>query len=139
MSVADHELIPELDRRGLRKFAITLGCIFMVLFGIVFPWVLSANTPIWPWALGAGLIGWGVLAPDSVRGLYRAWMRLALLLNKITTPVLLSVLYFVLFTPIALIMRAVGRDTMQRGADAQQPSYRSKSTPRSRDHMDRPF
>ena len=57
------------------------------LFGLFFPWLLEAQIPLWPWALAGILAAWALLAPASLRPVYRLWMRLGLLLSRITTPI----------------------------------------------------
>ena len=88
-----HE-IPELDRKGLRDFGLVTGAIFVALFGLFFPWLLELNIPTWPWVLGSILAVWGLAAPATLRPLYRAWMKLGLMLSKITTPIVLGIVFF---------------------------------------------
>jgi len=66
-------------------------------------------------------------------------MRLALLLSRITTPIVMAVVYFVVITPVAFIMRVAGRDPMTRRFDANAKSYRIAIKKRSKEHMERPF
>ena len=43
--------LPELDALGLRTFALTVGGIFAVLFGLMLPWLLDGGFPVWPWII----------------------------------------------------------------------------------------
>jgi len=131
--------IPELDRKGLREFGLTTGGIVAVLFGLGFPFLLGHPLPVWPWVIFAVLGAWGLVAPLSLRPVYRGWMRFGLLLSKITTPVVLGILFFVVFTPIALTMRVFGRDTMARKFASDAKSYRVPSKEHTKDTMERPF
>lgn len=131
--------IPELDRKGLREFGLTTGGILAALFGLFFPWVLSRPYPLWPWIIAAILAGWALAAPATLRTFYRLWMRLALLLSRITTPIVMAVVYFLVITPLAFIMRVAGRDPMARRFDENAKSYRIAIKKRSKDHMERPF
>lgn len=123
-----HDDIPELDRKGLREFGLTTGGIVALLFGLFFPWILERPWPRWPWVVLLVLGGWALVAPASLRSVYRAWMRLGLLLSKITSPIIMGVIFFVLVTPIALIRRMRGKDTMrapfEKGATYRLPSRR---------------
>ena len=131
--------IPELDRKGLREFGLTTGGILAALFGLFFPWVLSRPYPLWPWVIAGVLVGWALAAPATLRAFYRLWMRLALLLNRITTPIVMAAVYFLVITPVAFIMRIAGRDPMAQRFDANAKSYRIAIKKRSKDHMERPF
>ena len=115
--------IPELDRRGLRDFGLMTGTIIAVLFGLFFPWVLDLSFPVWPWVVFAVLGTWGLVLPTSLRPLYRGWMRFGLLLSRITTPVIMGTLFFLIIGPIAVLFRLFGRDAMHRRYDPSASSY----------------
>lgn len=134
-----HTDIPELDRRGLRQFALSTGGILAVLFGLFFPWLLDVGFPVWPWIVAGVLAGWGLAAPSSLRPVYIGWMRFGLLLNRIVTPVVLGILFFFLITPISALMRLLRRDALARSLDENAKSYRVPSTKRPKTHMERPF
>ncbi|MFT4585668.1 MAG: hypothetical protein ACI915_004213 [Gammaproteobacteria bacterium] len=131
--------IPELDRKGLREFGLVTGAVFVGLFGLFFPWLLDLNSPTWPWLLGTGLAIWGLAAPTTLRPVYRAWMRFGLLISKITTPIVLGVVFFLVIFPTGFVMRLFRRDPMTRQIDEKATSYRVRSTKRSKTAMERPF
>ena len=131
--------ILELDANGLRRFGFTTGGIVAGLFGLVLPWLFGFALPIWPWIVGAVLGAWAGAAPGSLRPVYRAWMRIGLLLNRVTTPVILGVVYFAIITPMSLVMRIVGRDTMARRFDNAANSYRLPSKRSPKEKLEKPF
>ena len=88
-----HE-IAELDRKGLHDFGLVTGGIFVALFGLFFPWVLELSFPTWPWVLGGILAIWGLAAPGTLRPIYQVWMKFGLLLSRITTPIVLGIVFF---------------------------------------------
>lgn len=131
--------IPELDRAGLRRFALTTATIIVLLFGLALPWLFDARWPIWPWPLGAVLALWGLVAPSSLRPVYRGWMRFGLLLSRITTPLILSLVYFLLFVPVGWIMRLSGHDPMRRRLRPDLASYREPSQQIPPTSFERPY
>jgi len=133
-----HE-IPELDARGLRKFGLVTAGMIAGLFGAFFPWWLNAASPGWPWWTSAVLSLWALIAPASLRVVYRVWMRLGLLLNRLTTPVIMGLAFFVVVTPMGLIMRGVGRDPLARRFEAGAKTYRIMSGKGPKHDMERPF
>jgi xanthine dehydrogenase molybdopterin-binding subunit B len=62
---------------------------------------------------GVLLVLAGAVIPGRLAPVYRAWMRLALLLSKVTTPIFMGLIYFVVLTPTGLLIRLVGRDPLQ--------------------------
>ncbi len=138
MAASPH-VIPDLDRAGLRSFGLTTGAILAALFGLFFPWLLGNTIPLWPWVMCGTLVVWALIAPASLRPVYRVWMRFGLLMNRITTPIILSLVFYIVITPIAFIRRLLGKDSMARRLDKDIPSYRVKSRKASKDNLERPF
>lgn len=134
-----HHPIPELDAAGLRQFALTTAGILVVLFGLLLPWLVGTGWPWWPWVIAVVLALWGLAAPRSLRPVYRGWMRLGLLLSRITTPLILGLVYFLLFVPTGLLMRLLGKDPMQRRRDPRAATYRCPSEPPAPDSLEKPY
>jgi len=130
-------LIPELDRAGLRQFGLVTGSIVAGLFGLFFPWLLGRSWPLWPWIVFVILAVWALIGPSSLRPVYRAWMRFGLLMSRVTTPIILGVVYFGIISPTGFLMRVGGKDPMARRLDDTSQSYRVQS--RNRKHMEKPF
>lgn len=131
--------IPELDAAGLRRFALTTAAVIAGLFGLLLPWLFTHGWPLWPWPLATLLVLWGLAAPRTLRPLYRGWMRFGLALGRVTTPLLLALVFFLLFVPFGLAMRLAGHDPMRRRLRANGDSFREPSQPRQRDSMERPY
>ncbi|MEO8464100.1 MAG: SxtJ family membrane protein [Gammaproteobacteria bacterium] len=131
--------IPELDRKGLRNFALTTGGIIIGLFGLLLPWLLGRGLPRWPWIVGGVLIVWGLVAPGTLRPVYRAWMRFGLLLNKVTSPLIMALVFFLVITPLGLFRRVSGRGQLSKGRDGSIKSYRLPSKKPEVEDLERPF
>ena len=131
--------IPELDRKGLRHFGLVTGGIVAGLFGVLLPWLLSHAYPYWPWVIAIVLAVWALAAPHTLRPVYRGWMRFGLVLNRVTTPLIMGVVFFLVIAPVSLGMRILGRDPMTRGFDDAAKSYRVASKKAPREHMEKPF
>jgi O-antigen/teichoic acid export membrane protein len=137
--------IPELDRRGLREFALTTGTVVAVLFGLIIPWLLGRQIAFlswpgnWPWLLFTVLAAWGLIAPMTLRPLYRLWMRFGLVMGRITSPIILGLVFYLVFMPTGLIMRLFGKDGMNRKFDKNAGSYRVQSKKAPPENLERPF
>lgn len=132
-------IIPELDRKGLREFGLVTGAIIAGLFGLFFPWLFETAIPLWPWVVCAVLGAWALIAPQSLGRVYYWWMRFALLLSRITTPIILGIVFYLVVMPVGLIMRLVGHDPMARRLDDGLKSYRVTTEKPSRENMEKPF
>ena len=132
-----HE-IPVLDKGGLRQFGLTTGAIVAALFGIVFPYLLDLSWPLWPWIVFAVLGFWGIIAPTSLGPVYRGWMRFGMLLSKITTPIVLTLLFLITILPGAMLLRLFRKDPMRRSFD-ESSSYRVMAKQPSVENLEKPY
>ena len=114
------------DRRSLRKFGITMG----VALGILGLLLLWRQKEIYPYLLilGAVFLGLGLAWPSALKPFHRVWMTIAVLMGWLMTRVILTVLFFVVITPISLLGRALGRRFLEKGFDREAPSYWVKRT-----------
>ncbi len=116
--------------RDLRKFSLTVGIAFVVLwavFTLLIPYLTGrgadpSRLPLL-WQIGVALAVVGTLAPKVVKPLYYAWMTMALALGFVMTRVLLTIFFFLVMTPVALIFRLIGRDPLHRKLDRDAASY----------------
>lgn len=136
-----HHEIPELDTKGLRQFGLILGSILILVFGLLLPWIWNWNNlPNLQWiGTGAIVIAWALIAPDSMRGLYTWWMRIAMVIGNVVNTIILAIVYFIVITPMGSIMRMMGKDPMRRTLDKNVVSYRVISKVAARNHVERPY
>ena len=96
-----------------KRFGLVVGAILFV-FGCVRAWLhgeigwLSGVLG----GLGLMLILAALIKPDVLEPAHRSWMKLGLLLHKITNPVFLGGMYAIAIVPTGLMMRAFGVDPM---------------------------
>lgn len=64
-----------------------------------------------------------ILLPLSLATLNSAWYKLGLLLGRIVNPIVLGVIFFLLLTPIAVLMRWQGRDALRLRKSSNRDSY----------------
>lgn len=104
-----------------RKFGLTIGIACLFVAG----WLLFRHRGGVAWLSGIGvlLIALALVAPALLRPLNLAWMKLGLALNAIVSPVVLGIVFFGAITPVALLMRARGRDALRLRADREAASY----------------
>ena len=65
----------------------------------------------------------GLIRPGWIRPIYVGWMVLAFPIGWTVSQVMLALLFYGLFTPIALAFRLVGRDALSRRFDRAAPTY----------------
>ena len=98
----------DFSAKGLRKFGLVVGGVFLALGALVF-WKRPASTFV-PVLLipGVPLFLLGVVAPKLLRVPYSLWMTMAFFLGGIVSRIILTVMFFGIFVPFGLLGRLLG-------------------------------
>lgn len=111
------------DDRTVRNFAwVMLGALSLGAVGALrrhAPLAVAVALP----AVGLALVLVSRAAPRSLVGVYRAWMALGEALGRVTTPVLLGLVFAAVLLPTRLVLLLTGSDPMARRFDRKRPSY----------------
>ena len=119
-----------------RKFGLTVGIAFIVFGGVAF-WRGKQRTSMVLFALGGVLVLAALVVPTLLGPVEKAWMGLAHLISKVTTPVFMAVVYFLVITPTGFLRRLGGNSmTAPKPHDS---SRWSLHMPRPRENMERQF
>ena len=109
------------EKSDLRKFGITIGVILLVIAGFLF-WKEKESFQI-ILAIGITLFIAGIVKPNILKPVYWMWMVFATILGWVMTRVILSLLFFLMFTPIGLISRLFGKQFLGLKWKHSQQSY----------------
>ena len=124
MSPATHE---DFDRDEIVQGSSdrAFGLVFCGVFVVVALWPLMSARPFRTWALcvAAAFLLASLLRPSLLAPLNRLWLGLGLLLQRITNPIVLGVLFFGTVLPIGLLMRLAGKNPLRLGFDRDAQSY----------------
>jgi len=102
---------------------------FALLFAVVA--ALIAFWPLWPihapkpaWLVVALLfLVSGLLRPRLLTPVHRLWMKFGAALGWVNSRIILGVVFFVLVTPIGLVMRLLGKDPLRMRSGRTASSY----------------
>lgn len=110
-----------LDKHSLRKFGITMAAVFLIISLLL----IIRHKPGAYWTGLAFCIFFilAVLSPVLLRPIYIFWMKLALVLSRVNTRIILFVLYYLIFTPVALGMKLFGVDLLARKIEKKKQTY----------------
>ena len=124
--------------RQLRSFGLIVGGVFAFIGA--WPEVYHSASPrLCALILAAVLILPALIFPGSLRPFYLGWMRVSQLLGWINTRVILGVIFYLLFLPVGLIMRLLGKDPMNRKFNSGVTTYRVPRHARPASHMKHQF
>jgi Saxitoxin biosynthesis operon protein SxtJ len=121
-------------RKELRQFGLLVGAVFTVIG--LWPLVFRGE-PLRLWAIGVGvlLIACGGVLPSLLAPVHRGWMWVGHILGWINTRILLGIVFYALVTPIGLVLRLMGKDTMRQTVAESSTTYRVVRSPRPPSHM----
>ena len=109
------------NKEEMRKF----GIIAFVFFGCLCALALWRQKPFAFYFFGVlSLLGMGfILLPSLLRPVYDAWLRIAHLIGRTVTIIMLTLAYYLVITPSALIKRIFGGRPLPTRPDRELPSY----------------
>lgn len=102
-----------LSPREGRAFAFTLTGAFALLAAVSW-WRAHARTSAIFATVAGTLLLAGLVVPSRLGPVRAAWMGLAHAISRITTPVFMSIVYFLVITPSAVLRRLVGGNPLRR-------------------------
>jgi len=107
--------------KEVRKFGILFGVICAIV-ALYFAW---KESQLWPYFVGGAgffLLG-GFFGYSFLRPIYIGWMKFAFVLGWINTRILLGVFFYLVLTPIGLVLRLTGKDLLSLKIDRNATSY----------------
>jgi carbamoyltransferase len=112
--------------RTLRRFGFTVGVAFLVLGKLLQFNNRKAGGPFLP--VGSLLVLAAAFSPSILRYVHKPWMIMTAFLGRIMTGVILSVVFFLVVTPIGLIQRVAGKRPLEFGFKTNETTYWRRRT-----------
>jgi len=111
-------------KKELRNFGITIGVILLVIGGYLFFKELgSYQTFLY---LAIALIGLGLIIPNLLKPIYLIWMIFAVIIGWVMTRVILSLLFYLIITPIGIIAKILNKDFLNLKKEYGKTTYWNK-------------
>lgn len=129
------------DRKQANKEKIPsnkeFGFVFAVFFSLIAFIPLLKHHPIRWWALGVAMIFLSItfIAPRALAPLAKIWMKFGFLLHRVMSPIILGAVYFFVFSPFGLVLRAFGMKFLKLEWDKKVKSYWIERAPPGPDQM----
>lgn len=122
-----------------KSFGLLFSAIFIVIS--IFPLVDGGSLRLWAMPISALFLVISIIRPATLHMLNVAWFRLGRLLGHVVGPVFMAAMYFIVITPIGIMMRLSGSNSLALRRDPTCRSYWIERTPAkfSADSMRRPY
>jgi len=126
------------DRKQLRSFGLIVGGIFFII--ALWPLVFRGESlRVWAVVPTVVLVPPALVYPPVLYWPFLGWMFIGHILGAVNTRIILTLMFFLLFTPVGLIMRLFRYDPMARRLNPSLTTYKTKVKPKDSIQMERQF
>ena len=112
------------SKKDLRKFGLTVGIVLLIISVILF--LFDKSSYVYFGIIGGVLVLAGILFPSVLKPVNKVWMTLALILGWFTSRVILTILFYLVLTPIGFIAKIFGKRFLSLNIDGEEKSYWEK-------------
>ena len=112
----------------------SFGIVFFIVFLIVSLWPLLNNDQIRYWALFVSILFFllGIINSKLLTPLNQIWFKFGLFLGKIISPFVMGIIFFLVVTPIGLLMRIIKKDLLNLRFNKNKSYWIEKGGPKSK-------
>ena len=112
----------------------SFGIVFFVVFLLItlYPLTYAGEIRIWSLIISIIFLILGLLNSKILAPLNKIWFKFGILLGKIVSPMIMGVIFFLVVTPIGLIMRLLGKDVLNLKYNKNKSYWIEKNGPKSK-------
>ena len=111
----------------------SFGIVFFIVFILIafYPLINQGEVRIWSIVISLFFFILGIANSKILTPLNRIWFKFGLFLGKIISPIIMWIIFFLVVTPIGLIMRLFGKDVINLKFDSNKSYWIEKTEPKS--------
>ena len=112
----------------------SFGIVFFIVFLLISIYPLLNNESIRPWSLIISIVFLilGILNSKILSPLNKLWFKFGIFLGKVISPIIMGFIFFLVVTPIGLIMRLLGKDVLNLKNSDIKSYWIEKTGPKSK-------
>ena len=112
----------------------SFGIVFFVVFLLIalFPIIYNSEIRLWSLVISFIFLVLGLLNSKILSPLNKLWFKFGILLGKIISPIIMGIIFFLIVTPIGLIMRLLGKDVLNLRYNDYKSYWIEKTGPKSK-------
>ena len=112
----------------------SFGIVFFIVFLLIalYPLIYSGEIRVWSAIISLILLALGVLNSKILTPLNKLWFKFGIFLSKIISPLIMGIIFFLVVTPIGLIMRIFGKYVLNLKYNKNQSYWIEKKGPKSK-------
>ncbi|MDC3016774.1 SxtJ family membrane protein [Candidatus Pelagibacter sp.] len=112
----------------------SFGIVFFVVFLLIafYPLIYNGDIKIWSLILSLIFLILGLVDSKILTPLNKVWYHFGIFLGKIISPFIMGIIFFLVVTPIALLMRLLGKDVLNLKYNTNKSYWIEKKGPKSK-------
>ena len=112
----------------------SFGIVFFIVFFLIalYPLLNGQEIRLWALIISAVFLILGLLKSKLLTPLNKLWFRFGIFLGKIISPIIMGFIFFLVVTPIGLIMRLLGKDVLNLKYNKERSYWIEKDGPKSK-------
>ena len=112
----------------------SFGIVFFIVFLLLgfYPLLNDENVRVWSLVIALIFLTLGLLNSKLLLPLNKIWFKFGILLGKIVSPLIMGIIFFLVVTPIGLIMRLLGKDLLNLKYNTHKSYWIEKVGPKSK-------
>jgi hypothetical protein len=136
---------PQLTPKLLRDFGYIMAAVIGGIIGIAWPYYFHGHVRPVAIGIGVGFLVTGLTFPLLLAPIFKIWMIIGEVLGAVNSRIILGLVFWITFVPVAVFFRITGRDILERKLNRKKATYRiaianDKSFAQSKGNtMSRPF
>ena len=113
-----------------RSFGIVFSIVFLLI--AIYPLINSDGLRVWSLIIAIIFLVLGLINSKILTPLNKLWFKFGILLGRIVSPVIMGIIFFLVVTPIGLIMRIIGKDLLNLKFNKDKSYWIEKTGPKSK-------
>ena len=104
-----------------RSFALVFFFVFLIMG--LWPLMREELPRIWLLIISIFFLVLGIINSKLLTPLNKIWFKIGIFLGNLVAPIIMGIIFFIVVTPIGLIMKLIGKDLLQKKYDKKKKSY----------------
>ena len=112
----------------------SFGIVFFIVFLLIalYPLINQGEFRLWSLIISFIFFILGILNSKILTPLNKLWFKFGIFLGKIVSPLIMAIIFFLVVTPIAFIMRIIGKDLLNLKFNNKKTYWIEKTGPKSK-------
>ena len=112
----------------------SFGIVFFIVFLLIatYPLLKGNDLRIWSLLISFGFLILGLINSKILSHLNKLWFKFGLILGKIISPLIMGIIFFVVVTPIGIVMRVLKKDLLNLKYNQKETYWIKKTGPKSK-------